>query len=72
MDPLAHFIPAHFFSTPGLWIGLAIAAAFLFAAGAWKGRIARKSTLKSGLETLLVGAVATALLFLIGRASTFV
>jgi len=31
MDPM-HLIPHHFFSQPGLWIGLAIAAAFLFAA----------------------------------------
>jgi ABC-2 type transport system permease protein len=30
MDPM-HLIPPHFFSQPGLWIGLAIAAAFLFA-----------------------------------------
>jgi ABC-2 type transport system permease protein len=27
-----HLIPHHFFSQPGLWIGMAIAAAFLFAA----------------------------------------
>lgn len=32
MDPLAFLIPSHFFSEPGLWIGLAVAAAFLFAA----------------------------------------
>jgi ABC-2 type transport system permease protein len=31
MDPM-QLIPHHFFSQPGLWIGLAIAAAFLFAA----------------------------------------
>jgi len=32
MDPLAALIPTNFFSEPGLWIGLAIAAAFLAAA----------------------------------------
>jgi ABC-2 type transport system permease protein len=32
MDPLMHFTPGEFFSSPGLWIGLAIAAAFLAAA----------------------------------------
>ncbi|PYP88463.1 MAG: ABC transporter permease [Candidatus Angelobacter sp. Gp1-AA117] len=32
MDPLAKLIPANFFSEPGLWVGLAIAAAFLAAA----------------------------------------
>jgi ABC-2 type transport system permease protein len=31
-DFMATLIPDHFFSTPGLWIGLAIAAAFLVAA----------------------------------------
>jgi predicted membrane protein (TIGR00267 family) len=49
-----------------------LSLAFLFAAGMWKGRIAMKSMWKSGLETLLVGAFAALLLFLIGRASTFV
>jgi predicted membrane protein (TIGR00267 family) len=49
-----------------------LSAAFLFGAGAWKGRTARKSTWRSGLETLLIGAAATALLFLIGSASKFV
>jgi len=32
MDPLMHFSPAAFLSSPGLWIGLAVAAAFLAAA----------------------------------------
>jgi ABC-2 type transport system permease protein len=32
MDEMAALTPAQFFSTPGLWIGLAIAAAFLAAA----------------------------------------
>ncbi len=32
MDPMANLIPSHFFSEPGLWIGLALAAIFLFAA----------------------------------------
>ncbi len=32
MDVMAALTPARFFSEPGLWIGLAIAAAFLFAA----------------------------------------
>jgi predicted membrane protein (TIGR00267 family) len=49
-----------------------LSLAFLFAAGMWKGRIAMKPIWKSGLETLLVGAFAALLLFLIGRASTFV
>ena len=32
MDPLMHLTPGKFLLTPGLWIGLAVAAAFLFAA----------------------------------------
>lgn len=32
MDPMAMLIPHHFFSEPGLWIGLAIATVFLAAA----------------------------------------
>lgn len=28
-DPMAHIAPAHFLSSPGLWVGLAVAAAFL-------------------------------------------
>jgi ABC-2 type transport system permease protein len=32
MDPLMHLTPGRFLSTPGLWIGLAVAAAFLAAA----------------------------------------
>jgi cytochrome oxidase assembly protein ShyY1 len=32
MDPMTHLTPNHFLSSPGLWIGLAIFAAFLAAA----------------------------------------
>jgi ABC-2 type transport system permease protein len=32
MDPMTHLTPGHFLSDPGLWIGLAIFAAFLSAA----------------------------------------
>ncbi|MFI5112057.1 MAG: ABC transporter permease [Terriglobales bacterium] len=32
MDPLMHFTPGQFLVSPGLWIGLAVAAAFLAAA----------------------------------------
>ena len=31
-DPMAHIAPAHFLSSPGLWIGLAVAAVFLASA----------------------------------------
>ena len=45
---------------------------FLFAAGAWKGRIVGRHAWRSGLETLLIGALATAILFAIGSAFVFV
>ncbi len=32
MDPMTHVTPGHFFSNPGLWLGLAVFAAFLAAA----------------------------------------
>jgi hypothetical protein len=32
MDPTTHVTPGRFLSTPGLWLGLAITAAFLAAA----------------------------------------
>jgi ABC-2 type transport system permease protein len=31
-DPMTHVAAAHFLSSPGLWIGLAVAAVFLSAA----------------------------------------
>lgn len=58
--------------TPAALVSVVLSLALLFAAGMWKGRIAVKPMWKSGLETLLVGAFAALLLFLIGRASTFV
>ncbi len=45
---------------------------FLFAAGEWKGRVVKRKPLRSGLETLLVGAVAAGILFVIGSAFVFV
>jgi hypothetical protein len=31
-DPMTHIAPAHFLTSPGLWIGLTVAAVFLAAA----------------------------------------
>jgi vacuolar iron transporter family protein len=45
---------------------------FLFAAGEWKGRIVKRKRLRSGLETLLIGAAAASVLYLIGSAFVFV
>lgn len=45
---------------------------FLFFAGIWKGRIVRKGLWKSGAEMLLVGAVASLVLYIIGILLVFV
>lgn len=45
---------------------------FLFSAGAWKGNIVGRSPLKSGLETLLIGAAGAAILYVIGTFLGFV
>ncbi|HVC26939.1 MAG TPA: VIT1/CCC1 transporter family protein [Nitrososphaerales archaeon] len=51
---------------------VAVSLIFLFAAGEWKGRIVKRKPLRSGLETLLIGAVAAGILFVIGSAFAFV
>jgi predicted membrane protein (TIGR00267 family) len=50
---------------------ITVSLAFLFAAGEWKGRIVKRKPLTSGLEALLIGAVAAGLLYAIGSAFTF-
>jgi predicted membrane protein (TIGR00267 family) len=50
-------------------VGLSLV--FLFAAGAWKGRIVKRKEWRSGLETLAIGAIASLVLFLIGSAFVF-
>lgn len=58
--------------TDSLTTSVFLSLVFLFGAGAWKGRIVGRQLWKSGLETLLIGAVAAAILYLIGRAFVFV
>jgi vacuolar iron transporter family protein len=53
-------------------LSVILSLAFLFVAGEWKGRIVKRKPLRSGLETLAIGAVAAGILFLIGSAFTFV
>ena len=53
-------------------VSVVVSLIFLFAAGEWKGRIVKRKPLRSGLETLLIGAVAAAVLFVIGSAFAFV
>ncbi len=51
---------------------VAVSLLFLFFAGAWKGRIVGRSIFRSGIEMLLIGAVASIVLYLIGSALVFV
>jgi len=44
---------------------------FLFTVGAWKGRVVGRKLWRSGLETLLIGAAAAGILYLIGGAIGF-
>ena len=45
---------------------------FLFAVGVWKGRIVGRKLWRSGLETLLIGVIASGVVYLIGTALGFV
>ena len=69
--PLA---PYYLFSpkSSALSISVAVSLVFLFVAGEWKGRIVKRKPLRSGLETLLIGAAAAGILFVIGSAFVFV
>jgi predicted membrane protein (TIGR00267 family) len=58
--------------TLSLYLSVALSLAFLFCAGAWRGRLVQKPMWKSGGETLLIGAVASAVLYAIGSVLGFV
>ena len=53
-------------------ISISASLLFLFIVGGWKGRIAGRKFWRAGMEMLLVGAIASSLLFLIGYALVFV
>lgn len=74
LGALVPLIPYYLLSAKvdSLVFSLVVSLVFLYAAGAWKGRLVQRAAWKSGLETLAVGAVASALLYLIGSALTFV
>ncbi len=70
---LVPLVPYYLVSKPSsVSLSVLLSLVFLFAAGEWKGRIVKRRPLRSGLETLLVGAVAAGILFLIGSAFVFV
>jgi vacuolar iron transporter family protein len=53
-------------------LSVVVSLIFLFGAGEWKGRIVKRKPLRSGLETLLIGAAAAGILYVIGSAFVFV
>ena len=70
---LVPLIPYYLVGKPdSVIISVPVSLAFLFAAGEWKGRLAKRRRFRSGLETLLIGAVAAGILYVIGSAFTFV
>lgn len=54
-----------------MMISIVLSLAFLFCAGAIKGRLSGRKYWKSGLEMLAIGGVASALLFFIGSLLVF-
>jgi len=54
-----------------LLVSLSTSLLFLFAVGAWKGRIVGKSRWRSGIEMLSVGVAGSIILYLIGVALVF-
>ncbi len=49
-----------------VYVSVAFSLLFLFLVGGWKGRIAGRMFWKGGVETLIVGVAASAILFLVG------
>lgn len=56
----------------GIEMSIALSLSFIFVVGLWKGKIVQKSKLRSGLEMLLIGIIAAALLITIGHLLLFV
>jgi vacuolar iron transporter family protein len=69
--PLAPYLVVGAKSSAAL-VSVVLSLVFLFAAGEWKGRIVKRKPLRSGMETLAIGAVAAGFLYLIGSAFAFV
>jgi predicted membrane protein (TIGR00267 family) len=69
--PLAPYLALSAKSSAML-VSVIVSLVFLFAAGEWKGRIVKRKPLRSGLETLAIGAAAAGILFLIGNTLAFV
>ena len=58
-------------ATVALGVSALVSSMFLFTVGAWKGHVVGRKLWRSGLETLLIGAAAAGILYLIGGAIGF-
>lgn len=58
--------------TTAVEASILLSSIFLFAVGAWKGRVAGTRAWRTGLEMLGLGILAAGILYLIGRAFVFV
>jgi vacuolar iron transporter family protein len=67
-------IPYLIFSTKllSIFFSAGVSLIFLFVTGGWKGKLSGRRLWKAGIEMLLVGAAAAAILYLIGRLIIFV
>lgn len=57
---------------PAIEMSVSLSLVFLFLLGGWKGKLSGRRFLTAGLEMFLIGAAASALLFLIGSVLVFV
>jgi predicted membrane protein (TIGR00267 family) len=69
--PLLPYLLLTFEDQP-IFASLSISLLFLFAVGAWKGRIVGRSIWRSGIEMLSVGVAGSVILYIIGTALFFV
>lgn len=67
-------IPYLIFATIGsaVYASILLSLLFLFVVGLWKGMIVKKNKIRNGLEMLLVGVIASMLLYGIGHLLVFV
>jgi vacuolar iron transporter family protein len=55
----------------GIELSISFSLIFLFLVGGWKGRLSGRKFLRAGIEMFLIGAAASALLFVIGSLLVF-
>ena len=68
--PLAPFLllPTR---SDALFVAIVVSPIFLFLVGSWRGRVVGRESWKDGVETVLIGVAASALVYLVGSAFVF-